>query len=452
MRHWRISRRTLLRGAGASLALPMLEVMTPVSARAAARQRPPVRLGCIYLPNGSPESAWNASVDADGRMTAMAENMRPFEPFREDLQLVTGLESEVRGSHPAGGATWLIRPAPEGDGINARKGVGGVSMDQIAARAIGGGTMLSSLELIMKPEGSFSSDILRNNISWSTPTTPVPRETEPLAVFRRLTREGAGAVGAVRDDRKAILDTVLEDAKRLRGRVSTADRDKLDEYFESVREVEKRLAMTREDSQSQRRAMLAGAAAPPGGYPENHQVYMRLMFDMMVLAYWTDSTRVASFMLDHEQSNRYFDFIPEVRGMWHALSHWGDVSGKTEDDDGRTSWTSKEVKRQQYLKVIHYHHEQVAYFLGRLKSIREGEGTLLDNSVILYGSPFEDGNRHASKRVPVMVAGRAGGRLRTGRQLSYDGQPREGIYLSILDALGAHVEKMGNTDKALAIA
>jgi hypothetical protein len=186
-------------------------------------------------------------------MTAMAENMRPFEPFREDLQLVTGLESEVRGSHPAGGATWLIRPAPEGDGINARKGVGGVSMDQIAARAIGGGTMLSSLELIMKPEGSFSSDILRNNISWSTPTTPVPRETEPLAVFRRLTREGAGAVGAVRDDRKAILDTVLEDAKSLRSKVSSADRDKLDEYFESVREVEKRLAMTREDSQSQRR-------------------------------------------------------------------------------------------------------------------------------------------------------------------------------------------------------
>jgi hypothetical protein len=181
-------------------------------------------------------------------------------------------------------------------------------------------------------------------------------------------------------------------------------------------------------------------------------VYMRLMFDMMVLAYWTDSTRVASFMLDHEQSNRYFDFIPDVRGMWHALSHWGDVSGKTEDDDGRTSWTSKEVKREQYLKVIHYHHEQVAYFLGKLKSIREGEGTLLDNSLILYGSPFEDGNRHASKRVPVMLAGKAGGRLRTGRQLSYDGQPREGIYLSMLDALGVHVEKMGNTDKALSIA
>ena len=260
----------------------------------------------------------------------MADNMRPFEPFKDDLQLITGLESELRGSHPAGGATWLIRPAPEGDGINARKGVGGISMDQLAAKAIGNETLLSSLELIMKPQGSFSSDILRNNISWSSPTTPAPRETEPLAVFRRLTGETGAAGEKKRDDRKTILDTVMADANSLRSKASTADRDKLDEYFESVREVEKRLALAREDSHKQQRAMLTNTAAPPGGHPENHQEYMRLMFDMMVLAYWTDSTRVASFMLDHEQSNRYFDFIPEVRGMWHALSHWAnglDVEG-----------------------------------------------------------------------------------------------------------------------------
>lgn len=441
----------MLRGTGAWLALPLLEVMTPLSARAATRQRPPIRLGCLYLPNGSPESAWNASVDGDGRILSMAENMRPFEPLKEHLQLITGLESELRGSHPAGGATWLIRPAPEGDGINARMGVGGVSMDQIAAKAIGNETLLSSLELIMKPQGSFSSDILRNNISWTSPTTPAPRETEPLAVFRRMTGEIGAAGEKKRDDRKTILDAVLADANSLKSKVSTADRDKLDEYFESVREVEKRLALTQEDSQIRKQAMLKNTTAPLGGHPENHQEYMRLMFDMMVLAYWTDATRVASFMLDHEQSNRYFDFIPEVRGMWHALSHWGDISGKTEDDDGQTSWTSKEVKRQQYLKVINYHHQQVAYFFERLKAIKEGDGTLLDNCLILYGSPFEDGNKHASKRVPVMLAGKAGGKLKTGRQLSYDGQPREGVYISILDALGVHVDKMGNTDKALSI-
>ena len=132
----------MLRGTGAWLALPLLEVMTPLSARAATRQRPPIRLGCLYLPNGSPESAWNAEVDGEGRIVSMAENMRPFEPLKEHLQLITGLESELRGSHPAGGATWLIRPAPEGEGINARKGVGGISMDQIAAKAIGNETLL----------------------------------------------------------------------------------------------------------------------------------------------------------------------------------------------------------------------------------------------------------------------------------------------------------------------
>ena len=441
----------MLRGTGAWLALPLLEVMTPLSARAATRQRPPIRLGCLYLPNGSPESAWNAEADGKGRILSMAENMRPFEPLKEHLQLITGLESELRGSHPAGGATWLIRPAPEGDGINARKGVGGISMDQIAAKAIGNETLLSSLELIMKPQGSFSSDILRNNISWTSPTTPAPRETEPLAVFRRLTGEVGAAGGTKRDDRKTVLDAVMADANSLKSKVSTADRDKLDEYFESVREVEKRLALAHEDSHKRKQAMLTKTTTPPGGHPENHQEYMRLMFDMMVLAYWTDATRVASFMLDHEQSNRYFDFIPEVRGMWHALSHWGDISGKTEDDDGQTAWTSKEVKRQQYLKVINYHHQQVAYFFERLKSIKEGDVTLLDNCLILYGSPFEDGNKHASKRVPVMLAGKAGGKLKTGRQLSYEGQPREGVYISILDALGVHVDKMGNTDKALSI-
>lgn len=451
MKNWRISRRTMLRGTGAWLALPLLEVMTPLSARAATRQRPPIRLGCLYLPNGSPESAWNATVDGEGRIVSMAENMRPFEPLKEHLQLITGLESELRGSHPAGGATWLIRPAPEGDGINARKGVGGISMDQIAAKAIGNETLLSSLELIMKPQGSFSSDILRNNISWTSPTTPAPRETEPLAVFRRLTGEVRAAGEKNRDDRKTVLDAVMADANSLKSKVSTADRDKLDEYFESVREVEKRLALAHEDSHKRKQAMLTNTTAPPGGHPENHQEYMRLMFDMMVLAYWTDATRVASFMLDHEQSNRYFDFIPEVRGMWHALSHWGDISGKTEDDDGQTAWTSKEVKHQQYLKVINYHHQQVAYFFERLKTIKEGDGTLLDNCLILYGSPFEDGNKHASKRVPVMLAGKAGGRLKTGRQINYEGQPREGVYISILDALGVHVDKIGNTDKALSI-
>lgn len=324
-------------------------------------------------------------------------------------------------------------------------------MDQLVARALGGDTPFASLELITKPEGSFGRSILRNNISWSSPTTPVPRETEPLAIFNRLTGRGPAAPGAHRDDRQSILDTVAADARSLRTRVSAADRDKLDEYFEAVRAVEKRLELSRQKAQSQLDQRLAKAVAPPAGIPENHETYLRLMFDMMVLAYWTDSTRVATFMLDHEQSNRYFDFLPGVKGMWHALSHWRDISGRTEDDDGKTSWTSRDVKRAQYLKVIAWHHRQVAYFLNRLKSIREGDGTLLDHSLILYGSPFADGHEHASKQLPLMLAGHANGQLQTGIHRSHPGKPLEGIYLSVMDRLGVRVEQFGGTDTALLI-
>ena len=175
------------------------------------------------------------------------------------------------------------------------------------------------------------------------------------------------------------------------------------------------------------------------------------MFDMMVLAYWTDSTRVATFMLDQAQSNRYFNFVPGVRGMWHALSHWRDFSGKTEDDDGKTFWSSREEKFSQYLKVIKWHHEQVAYFLRRLDEIKEADGTLLDNSMILYGSPFADGNEHVSTNLPMFIAGKAGGKITPGRHLIHDGQPAEGAYLSMMDVMGVPVHEIGGVDKAVPI-
>jgi hypothetical protein len=378
--------------------------------------------------------------------------MASLRPFLDDIQIISGLQSELHGSHPAAGATWLIRPAPEGDRISAKRGVGGVSMDQIVARCIGDQTPFASLELVTKPDGSFGKSLLRNNISWSSPTTPVPRETEPREVFNRLTGRGTvGKHGARHDDRKSILDAVAEDARSLKNKVSVADRDKLNEYFEAVRAVEKRMAMSKQSASQKANSKFASAKIPPAGIPEDYEQYLRLMFDMMVLAYWTDSTRVATFMLDHEQSNRYFNFIPGVMGMWHALSHWGDISGRTEDDDGKTSWTSKEVKLGQYLQVIAFHHKQVAYFLDRLSKIKEQDGSLLDHSMILYGSPFADGNEHASEQLPVMIAGKAGGKLRTGRHLTYPNAQLEGIYISMMDVMGVRVEEFGGTDKALRI-
>lgn len=450
MKHSRLPRRTFLRGAtGALLGIPLLEVMQPRAAAATtAATRPPLRLGCLYLPNGVPNEAWRPEVEGQ-RVVGMNEWMSPFESLKGELQFLSGLQSETRGSHPGAGATWLVRPCPEGDSVSDA-GVGEPSMDQIVARVVGAETPLASLELCSRPEGSFSKSLLRSNISWRNGKTPVPREIDPRAVYDRLTG-GDGKNPAEAAHRRAALDVFLEDARGLRRRVSGADQYKLDEYLDAVRSVEKRMGQLAEEARARARAKSATFPRPNAEVPEDHGAYLRLMFDMMVLAYWTDSTRVASFMLDQEQTNRYFNFLPGVKGMWHALSHWRDISGKTEDDDGLTSWSSKEVKRRQYLSVIKYHHEQVAYFFNRLKSIEEGDGTLLDNCMILYGSPFSDGHEHLSRELPMVIAGRAGGAISPGRWLRYPDGQSEGVYLSMMRTMGVPAKQIGGVDRPIAI-
>ena len=187
---------------------------------------------------------------------------------------------------------------------------------------------------------------------------------------------------------------------------------------------------------------------PASGIPQDHGEYMRAMFDMLTLAFWADATRVCSFMLDHGQSNRYFNFIDGVQGTWHALSHWRDASGNTEDDDGVTSWDSPQQKRDQYNAVVRWHHEQVAYFLGRLTSIREPNGkSLLDNSMILYGSSLADGHEHAERNLPLLLAGRGGGTISPGRQLTH-GRDRSmsDLHLAILQRLGVGIERFAESE------
>ena len=451
MKNWHMPRRTFLRGAaGAALGLPLLDVMAPRSARAAAKAVPPLRMGCVYLPNGVPNDAWKPE-SRGGRLVKMNEWMMPFESLKDDLQFISGLQSETKGSHPGASATWLVRPCPEGDRISRARSVGEPSMDQIVARAVGDQTPFASLELIARPDGSHSKSLLRNNISWRNGTTPVPRETDPRAIYDRLTGFGEKVDNPGESRRQSILDTVLDDARGLRNRISQADRHKVEEYLDAVRSVEKRMSRMADESRAAAREKASSFPRPPGDVPTDHGAYLRLMFDMMVLAYWTDSTRVATFMLDHEQTNRYFDFIPNVKGMWHAISHWRDISGKTEDDDGKTSWSSKEGKYNQYLTIIKYHHEQVAYFFNRLKEIEEGDGTLLDHSMILYGSPFADGNTHLSRNLPMMIAGKAGGKLRPGRILEHPDAPAEGVYLSMMDLMGVPVHQIGGIDEAVSI-
>lgn len=445
MSNWYIPRRTMLRGLGAAVALPLLDVMEVVSAGAATKPARAVRAAYLYIPNGVADGAWGPEkLGPRGELLGLNKWMSPFEPFKQDLLIPKNMWTPRGNGHGAGTATWLT-----GQGYDSRRiSAGGASADQIAARAIGEHTLLPSIELSTKGEGFFSNSLNRNSISWADDKTPIPRDTEPRVVFDRMFRSGAD-----RASDRSVLDAVLEDATSMRQRVSRDDRRKIDEYLESVRAIERRLEFAKRQSlrASRNEALTRGLKRPAGGIPADHAEYLRTMFDIVTLAFWSDATRVCTFMLDHGQSNRYFNFIDGVQGTWHALSHWKDASGNTEDDDGITSWKSADEKREQYNAVTRWHHEHVAYFLGRLKAIQEPDGgSLLDNAMILYGSNLADGHEHASKNLPLLLAGRGGGTIDSGRQIAYSQDTSAShLHLSILQRLGVPIREFGECDRPM---
>ena len=438
----RISRRTVLRGLGASVALPFLDIMEPLAlaAQAAAPMADPVkRLAYIYFPNGIPRGAWYPEeTAADGRLIRLNEWMSPLEPFKEDILIPSNLWTPQGNGHVNGPPTWLTGQSYRSRAVNA----GGVSADQLAARHLGEETLLPSLELSLQGEGYFSNSLPRNAISWSAPDRPMAREIEPRAVFDRMFRPPSGGV----TDR-SVMDAVLVDARTLRGYTSKADQYRLDEYFESIRALERRIEFSEARSGQMRSdgALTDTMMTPTPGIPADHQSYVRLMLDLMIAAFQSDATRVATFMLAHGQSNRYFDFIPDVQGTWHALSHYKNASGKTEDDDGITTWESVESKRAMYAEVVRWHHTQVAYLLDRMKSIVEPNGgTLLDNSMILYGASLGDGNEHDANDLPTLLAGGGGGTITTGRYIE-NAEPTDlaGLHLSLLQRMGVEIDEFG---------
>ena len=438
----RISRRTVLRGLGASVALPFLDIMEPLAlaAQAAAPMADPVkRLAYIYFPNGIPRGAWYPEeTAADGRLIRLNEWMSPLEPFKEDILIPSNLWTPQGNGHVNGPPTWLTGQSYRSRAVNA----GGVSADQLAARHLGEETLLPSLELSLQGEGYFSNSLPRNAISWSAPDRPMAREIEPRAVFDRMFRPPSGGV----TDR-SVMDAVLVDARTLRGYTSKADQYRLDEYFESIRALERRIEFSEARSGQMRSdgALTDTMMTPTPGIPADHQSYVRLMLDLMIAAFQSDATRGATFMRAHGQSNRYFDCIPDVQGTWHALSHYKNASGKTEDDDGITTWESVESKRAMYAEVVRWHHTQVAYLLDRMKSIVEPNGgTLLDNSMILYGASLGDGNEHDANDLPTLLAGGGGGTITTGRYIE-NAEPTDlaGLHLSLLQRMGVEIDEFG---------
>ncbi len=438
--NWYLSRRTMLRGIGTAVSLPLLEVMMGRTTRAAEQSERTNRLAYLYIPNGVAEGAWQPeSVGSDGKIRKLNRWMRSLSEHQDDLTVFKNVWTPRGNGHIAGTATWLTGGSYDSENVDA----GGASADQLAARTIGKQTLLPSIEMSARGEGMFTSSLPRNALSWIDSQTPAARDIEPRIIFDRMFRVGKSGLA-----NKSVVDLVLEDAKRLQRRVSDHDQRKVDEYLDSVRAIERRIEFAEQQQQRAKENPLLHEklVRPASGIPENHQEYMRQMMDMIVLAFWADATRVATFMLDHGQSNRYFNFIEGVKGTWHALSHWKDISGKTEDDDGKTSWATRDEKREMYNRVTEWHTELVSYLLSRLKSIREGNGTLLSESMIVYGSSLADGHEHADKDLPVLLAGGGAGTIRSGRQINFSGaKTMSSLHQALLQRMGVPVDRFADS-------
>ena len=434
-----------MRGIGASIALPLLDVVPTFAQAPLAASSIPTginRLAYLYFPNGIPRGIWYPEeTDQNGRLIKLNKWMSPLEPHKSNIIIPSNIWTPEGNGHVNGTPTWLTGYDYDSRAVNA----GGVSADQIVARHLREETLLPSLELSLKGEGYFSNSLPRNAISWSTPDRPMAREIEPRTIFDRRFNTQTGGTS-----NRSVMDAVLADARSLGNVVSSADKLRLDEYFESIRALERRIEFAERQSEEMREdgALTDTLVAPTPGIPADHESYIRLMMDLMIMAFQSDATRVCTFMLDHGQSNRYFNFIPEVKGTWHALSHYQNASGMTEDDDGTTSWESVEQKRTMYAEVVRWHHHQVAYLLERMKSIREPNGnSLLDNSMVLMGGAIGDGNEHDASNLPPLIAGGGGGTFRTGRYIEHK-KPTDlaGIHLALMQRMGVSLDRLGSAD------
>ncbi len=440
------SRRHFLRGAGVALALPWMESLQllraqdgAAAAAASASNQPPLRFACIYFSNGVDPAHWWAK--GEGAAMEFGQAALPLTPVREDLVFVRGLfnQTALTSTSPHLGRMNMLSGATVSlDPSNIRVGT---SMDQVMARQIGSRTALPSLALSIEPNELRLEDGLSmlygSSISWSSPTKPATKEIYPARVFDQMVGDGKG-----RKLDRSILDAVLQDTHELQPKISTGDRKKLDEYLESVRDIEKRIdRASKEERLEGWRPTISkpNMPRPADEIPQNVPDHMRLMMDLTVLAFQMDKTRLVTLMLNNDLSQMNFKFIPGVRGALHLdLTH----NGK-----------APELKAM-YLKTNQFHMEQFAYLVKRLKEIDEGGKSLLESSMLMLASNLYDGDAHGADQMPIVLAGQAGGALKTGRMLDYldkgnDNRRACSLYLSLMDRMGVHLDRFGDTDKRL---
>jgi hypothetical protein len=401
-------------------------------------------MAAIFFPNGVWQESW--IPQQAGESYDLPYSLEPIAPVKDSVIIVSGMDkrhSREGDGHYAKTANFLT-------GLKVRKTTGkeissgGVSMDQYAAQQIGHLTPLPSLELGTEPVISgIDSNVgytrlYGSYISWENENRPVAKEINPRLVYERLfgARDAKGnktAAAKKLEDDRSLLDLTLADAKKLHQRLGRDDQFKLEEYMDSLRAVEKRIEFFAKPDPREWKPGDAALPAAPAGMPNHFAEHIRLMLDLMVLAFQTDSTRVSSFMFANDVSGRNFSFVDGVRGSHHELSHH----------------ENKKDKIEQYRRINRWHVEQFVYMLEKMKGIKEGDSTLLDNSMILFGCGFSDGNRHDPNNLPILVGGRGGGSLPTGRHIAARRTPLCNLYVSLLNRVGAPVMEFGDSNGPL---
>ncbi len=440
----RINRRTVLRGAGVAVCLPWLEAMIPRSAFGAAAAKGPLRLAFLYVPNGIHMPDWTPSKEGAG--FDIRRTLEPIAHLKDNFSVLSGLTLDGARAHQDGGGDHARSAAAFLTGAHPKKTDGadiqnGVSVDQAIAQAVGEKTRFASLELGIEGSsqaGSCDSGYscaYSSNLAWRNPTSPLAKEMDPGAVFDRLfgsddKQEDKKTSEVRKSRRKSVLDFALGDARKLQGELGAADRRKMDEYLYAVRDIENRLVKSE-------KLRVGEDGIPnyprPAGVPRELDEHCKLMLDMLALALQTDSTRVATFMFANEGNNRGYPELGAPEGH-HDLSHHG---GSAE-------------KQAKVAKINRFYVERLAYFLDLLASVHEGESTLLDNSLIVYGSGISDGDRHNHDELPILLAGKGGGRVRSGRHIRFAKEtPMCNFYVWMLQQFGVKADSFGDSKEKL---
>ena len=394
-----LNRRTLLSGAAsASVALPWLEAMQPAVKAASAPSSSPQRLLCVFQPNGVYPAAWD--VTGTGADYQLSRILEPLHPLRSEVTIVSHLDNVTAGNHVRMTSAFLT-------GAGVENGYCPPSVDQLVAEQIGSETLFPSLQLGTEPprqgDDGASPVSFANTVSWSTGGRRMSPEINPQVAFDRMFRTGGGSARIQQANlQRSVLDLVRGEARSLRLRISVSDRIRLDDYLHSVRELEVRIGRSLQPSQVPALAQSADLQRPPAGIPRDREQHLQMMMELMVLALQTDTTRVGTLMTAHGFSRQSFSFLAGVSGDHHVLSHHQEQPHAVE----------------QYTRISRWHIEQFAWLLNRMQQIPEADGTLLDNSVVLYGSGMKDGNGHRGENLPILLAGRGGGRLKPGRHIA----------------------------------